>query len=680
MKMKLSFENRKERGFWSRAGNLIVIFLVLAILMITSAFIELNQSKSEQLALMREQAHSLLESIIVASTNSLLANEELELSYRNRLLNNAVLIKEMFEKGIINNSVLRQLSKKNNIYRVNIFNNKGQKIFYSHEQSHFNAKQNFSPKDVLRPIFTGEEDTLIFGLRQARYEDDEIRYAIAIAAKNRSAIVLNVNAAEILDFRKNIGFGVLLRKVSESPSIIYLALQDSNHILAAAGSVNQLKPINDSPFLSTILSDSIFDTRQINIDTVQVFEAAHPFVHHEKVVGLFRVGLSMEPIQAINSRVFRRIIVITIFLIVLGTIFLTIFFTRQKYDLLRQNYDIVETYSGNIIQNVSDAIIVAHEEEGITVFNSAAKKLFNKNEADISGKSLKFLLDSPVCDDLFSMPSSIRHFECDIDGEKKYLLISKNEIADKNLHNIILVIRDLTQEKLMEAQMHRNERLTAMGELASGVAHEIRNPLNTIGTIVQQLDKDFEPVSDKREYHELAGLVYNEVKRINETVQDFLRFSRPEPIQPSLFPVTDLINQVGLQYKSAAEVQNIKLNIDINWHGEVYWDNRQIKQVLINIIQNAIEAVEKSGKILLSVNPLDKKTLEIIIQDDGKGMTESERNNIFNLYFTTKARGTGIGLSIVQRIVYEHGGIISVNSEPGKGSAFVIKLPIRIDK
>lgn len=678
--MKLSFENRKERGFWSRAGNLIVIFLVLAILMITSAFIELNQSKSEQLALMREQAHSLLESIIVASTNSLLANEELELSYRNRLLNNAVLIKEMFEKGIINNSVLRQLSKKNNIYRVNIFNNKGQKIFYSHEQSHFNAKQNFSPKDVLRPIFTGEEDTLIFGLRQARYEDDEIRYAIAIAAKNRSAIVLNVNAAEILDFRKNIGFGVLLRKVSESPSIIYLALQDSNHILAAAGSVNQLKPINDSPFLSTILSDSIFDTRQINIDTVQVFEAAHPFVHHEKVVGLFRVGLSMEPIQAINSRVFRRIIVITIFLIVLGTIFLTIFFTRQKYDLLRQNYDIVETYSGNIIQNVSDAIIVAHEEEGITVFNSAAKKLFNKNEADISGKSLKFLLDSPVCDDLFSMPSSIRHFECDIDGEKKYLLISKNEIADKNLHNIILVIRDLTQEKLMEAQMHRNERLTAMGELASGVAHEIRNPLNTIGTIVQQLDKDFEPVSDKREYHELAGLVYNEVKRINETVQDFLRFSRPEPIQPSLFPVTDLINQVGLQYKSAAEVQNIKLNIDINWHGEVYWDNRQIKQVLINIIQNAIEAVEKSGKILLSVNPLDKKTLEIIIQDDGKGMTESERNNIFNLYFTTKARGTGIGLSIVQRIVYEHGGIISVNSEPGKGSAFVIKLPIRIDK
>jgi signal transduction histidine kinase len=212
--------------------------------------------------------------------------------------------------------------------------------------------------------------------------------------------------------------------------------------------------------------------------------------------------------------------------------------------------------------------------------------------------------------------------------------------------------------------------------LASGVAHEIRNPLNTIGTIVQQLNKDFEPGKDSEEYHELAGLVQGEVKRINETVEDFLRFARPEPIQPESFQIQPFFETVEKQYHYLLKEHNISLILQSNWQGEVFWDKRQIRQVFINIIQNAIDALKEKGTITLSLDQFSANEIEIKIRDNGPGMSDNIRSNIFNLYFTTKAQGTGIGLSIVQRIIYEHGGSISVESETEKGTSFIIHLPI----
>ena len=158
--------------------------------------------------------------------------------------------------------------------------------------------------------------------------------------------------------------------------------------------------------------------------------------------------------------------------------------------------------------------------------------------------------------------SKLNQIECNIEGKTKYLLISKSEFKDENdAINTIYVIRDLTNQKLLEDQVKRKERLTAMGELASGVAHEIRNPLNTIGTIVQQLKKDFLPTNNEQEYNQLTQLVYQEVKRINSTIQDFLRFARPEPINRSHFEIDELVKQIDNQYKSLMQEMNIHFTI-----------------------------------------------------------------------------------------------------------------------
>ena len=507
-----------------------------------------------------------------------------------------------------------------------------------------------------------------------------MRYAVALAAKDRSAIVINLNAEELLDFRRQIGFGSLLKQMAINPGITYIALQDSSGIIAASGNVMELDRIEDSHFLSQAMRDTTFKIQLTKFDEQEIFEAVHPFYYEGIPVGLFRLGLSAEPLNQIKIRIYRRIGIISLILIAIGFIIFTLILVRQNYGLLQRQYRVVETYSGNIIQNVSDAIVVIDEEKRIKIFNQAAEEIFHIKEQNIMGNVFAKILTGQECESLLLSSTSMEQIECKIQNHHKTLLVSKTTFADESeTENTVLVIRDLTEQKKLEAQIQRKERLSAMGELASGVAHEIRNPLNAIGTIVQQLDKDFEPANNNDEYHQLARLVVKEVRRINETIQDFLRFSRPEPIVPEIFSLDEFFNYLRQQYQPMLEEHKIELSLQLKWKGEVRWDRRQMQQVFMNLIQNAVDAMPGSGKLSVTVENLQGDELEISVEDTGPGISENIRSNIFNLYFTTKAKGTGIGLSIVQRIVYEHGGVISVESEEGEGTNFVLQMPIAVE-
>ncbi len=660
---------------------MVLIFVLLATLMISSSVVELQQSKKELYELMAKQAHSLLESLITASQNTLRATNYLDDLARQRLLDNASLIRILYERGALNNRTLTRIAAQNHIFRIHIFNNKGQTLFSSYQPEQTANERLSSPLQMLKPLFNGEADTLLIGYKVARRQSG-YRFAVALATQNRSAIVLNVDARNMLTFKHDIDFGALIGKVVRSNSeILYMALQAPEHILAASGNVSDLEAIEESSFLKTSFEDSTFATRTTSQSGSEIFEAVHPFSFMGETIGLFRIGLSLQPVQDINERIYRRLFFITLILIVIGFILFVYIFTRQRLNILQKQYDVVETYSGNIIDNVSDAIIVFDRQNGITVFNGAAETIFGTSRQELIGKSVNALFNEKNCFSLFEEKVRLKQLACKIGKQTKELLISKSIFNDSEGNpNTVLVIRDLTEQKQMEAQLERQQRLTAMGELASGVAHEIRNPLNTISTIIQQLDKDFSPVSEQEEYHKLARLVSSEVKRINETVQDFLRFSRPEPVQPTLFGFSDFIEELETQYRPLLQKQNIRFSTELLWDGNVFWDRRQIKQVFINILQNAIEAIQDNGRISLVARQQEQAFLEIQIEDDGPGMPEEVRENIFNLYFTTKAKGTGIGLSIVQRIIFEHGGLIHIESTPGSGSVFTLKLPIHIKK
>ena len=358
----------------------------------------------------------------------------------------------------------------------------------------------------------------------------------------------------------------------------------------------------------------------------------------------------------------------------MGSLLLTYIFTRQNFDVLQKRYKVVEAYSNKVIQNVSDAVIVLDEKMNVKILNSAAENLINySTEANDPAT----LLRSKPYEDLLNTSIGLEQIELTIDNNKKYLLISKSKFdTENNVENTILVIRDLTEQKVLEEQILRKERMSAMGELASGVAHEIRNPLNTISTITQQLHKDFEPKENIEDYKTLSALVAKEVKRINQTINSFLRFSKPEKISTEEFKLSELLNHIQSQYRPMLGEKSIDFSIELNWDGIVKWDKNQTQQALMNLIQNSFDSIDNSGKIKIESFGYGTDKVKLVLTDDGSGIPQHILNKIFNLYFTTKAKGTGIGLSIVQKIIMEHGGTISVESKENLGASFTIILPI----
>lgn len=653
--------------------SIVLIFLTLTILMLSSALIELNQSKKELLDLMENQAHTLLESLLGASDNALMTYDYLETFLEERLLNNASFIRRLYESGQLTNPKLQRIANENNLFRIHVYSNRGERIYTSFPGS---GRRSRSPGDLLQPIFTGEKDTVLIGLKQAEFAEG-YRYAVAISAKDNSAIVLNLDAEDMLTFRRTIGFGSLLKEMINNPGIVYVALQDTSGIIATSGNITELDRIVDSEFLMTSLRDSTFEVRQTNFGDIDIMETVHPYYFQDIPIGLFRMGLSLDPLNQIKSRIYRRILILSAILLLIGAILFSSIMIQQNYNLLQKQYQVVDTYSSSILKNVSDAIIVYGADQRIKIFNKGAEKIFHMRSNEIVGKSFSSILSESDCARVLSTAAHLSEIDCIIGDRKKYLLVSKNTFRDENgVLNTILIIRDITEQRTLEANVERNERLTAMGELASGVAHEIRNPLNTIGTIIQQLEKDFEPKANEEEYRQLSGLVLREVHRINDTVQDFLRFSRPEPLQVSDFSLMGFIEEIEKQYSAMLENSGITMSVEADWSGTVRWDERQMRQVFMNLIQNAIESIEKSGKITIIVSSEHNHDLEIRIIDTGTGISASDRSKIFNLYYTTKARGTGIGLSIVQRIIHEHNGIIHVESDGKSGTTFIINLPI----
>lgn len=330
---------------------------------------------------------------------------------------------------------------------------------------------------------------------------------------------------------------------------------------------------------------------------------------------------------------------------------------------------------------MAEAVIVLNSDFLIILFNKFSEQLFEESSDVIINKEISEIMNGKlgfIKNKISTSNDSNIYFDniVEINNEQKILSISiTKNLNDKNkIENHTIVINDLTQTKNLEEQAKRQEKLSAMGELASGVAHEIRNPINSIGMIAQRLRREFEPKNDSEEYGSIIKVLKDEVDRINKIISQFLNYAKPIELQKKKINVKDFFNEIYLLFSEQANVKNINFNILTNENLEAEFDPELIKQSIFNLVQNAFDSVNDKSKVSLKYY-LFNSYLYIEVIDNGSGITDENKKKIFDLYFTTRKDGNGLGLSITQKIVSQHNGYIKIENNLPSGTIFKIILP-----
>jgi signal transduction histidine kinase len=235
--------------------------------------------------------------------------------------------------------------------------------------------------------------------------------------------------------------------------------------------------------------------------------------------------------------------------------------------------------------------------------------------------------------------------------------------------------------KKQKAIMRRADRLAALGTLTAGLAHEIRNPLVAIKTLTQLLPERLDDEEFRSDFLKIAS---GEVDRISSLVNELLEFARPTSPHLRLESIQQIMD--GMILLISTETKKKNLDIVAQYEDNlpsIPVDREQIKQVFLNVLLNAIEATGEGGCVSVDIRIFSRKNgenfLQIEIRDTGRGIPEEHLDNVFTPFFTTKDKGSGLGLSISHQIVQEHGGTISVESRIGEGSSFFINFPISLD-
>jgi two-component system sensor kinase FixL len=345
----------------------------------------------------------------------------------------------------------------------------------------------------------------------------------------------------------------------------------------------------------------------------------------------------------------------------------------------------IEINSG-ILLNTTDAIITIDENHRIIGYNFGAEHMFGYSRKEAIGQDLKIVIPLP-------------HKEAHKNYVRRYIATRQPKVIGKHVQltaqrqdgsefpmsisfsvaeirgNLYFtgIVRDISEYKLIEERMLQSERLAAVGNTVSHIAHEIKNPLAIIGGFARQLHKA-ESLGDKE--RQKLNIITEEVERLEAMIAEMRDFVRRPAAKKQTGDLEKLLEETLDLFRGAFKDQHIKLRrFRKDRLPPLSFDAQQLHQVLINLFKNSLEAMPRGGELTV-VSRIRDGQAEISISDTGEGMTPEVRAKIFQPYFTTKEKGTGLGLAISRNILEEHGGSLLAESTPGQGSTFTIKLPL----
>ncbi|MFT3759425.1 two-component system sensor histidine kinase AtoS [Thauera sp.] len=335
-----------------------------------------------------------------------------------------------------------------------------------------------------------------------------------------------------------------------------------------------------------------------------------------------------------------------------------------------------------ILDSIIDSVITVNMNGEVTMMNPAAQKMTGLSLEEAVGRPYRSLFDhmdfySPLLDTLSSGSDHVGvELDLPIGGKLFKVSSSASNLRNKNgeIIGAVVVFKDISEQKEMQHIAEQTQRLAAIGELMAGVAHEIRNPLTAIRGFVQCLNEDV----SQGEKEEFISIILKEVDSINGVIQQLLDFSRQPKNFFSLSRLDELVGETLVLVKSSKNAAHVDFQTCFD-EGlpELYLDRGLVKQVLLNLLLNAIQAIEDRGQVIISTGLSDSGRYQTVqIRDTGSGIDDSLGSKIFTPFFTTKPNGTGLGLAVAQKIVASHGGRITLENHPEGGAVATISLPV----
>jgi len=668
-----------------RLRYVVLLTLLFAIILFLVAFFSIKKSKSNMLKVMEKEGEALLESLVLASQNTVKANSLLKKLLEERLLDIAKLVDQMDKSGVLTNTKLAELVTKNSLYRIELLD-KQRKILKSsqpEEKGIFEDTTNF-PIAELERVLQGESQEEGFEIKGEEFHP-ESKYAVVLRRFNGSGGIAVITPASYLEsFQKEIGIGYLIQNISQQSGIEYIVLQSKEGIVFASKKVEKMLKLENDSFLLEALMRSEARSRVTAFEEGKVLEVVKPFVSSQFPPGVFRIGLSLAGYNQVSKSFQSQMIVFSLILFFLGLLLVGIVMVNQSYFVLDKSYKEIRTLTGNILEGMNSAVVAVDRDRKIITFNRVAEEIFSLKREEVINKDYSqiFPRDECLINEVFNSGRSIREMEKKFklsSGVEKDLVFGASILSDEKgkLQGTVAVIHDITELKKYEEEAKRAERLSTLGNLAAGVAHEIRNPLNAISIAAQRLKNEFVPEKDKEQYANFTQTILKEIKRLDQTINQFLSLAKAQKLNLVSTDIGSFVSEVVSLMEIEAKEKGIIIEKEIEDNFQIRMDREEMKKALVNIILNGIQAMSSGGKMNISAN-LDNSGREYIIKvkDTGPGISEENLSKIFQPYFTTKEKGTGLGLAIAYRIINDHKGKIEVESRAGKGTTFTVRLPV----